>query len=81
MVNIEKLFQFYLDNQSELVKKYDGRYLVITEDGVVSDFPTQAEAYLDGVEEYGLGNFIIQLCTQGNDAYTQHFFSQRVSFV
>ncbi len=80
MANMDELFQYYLSHQSELLKKYDGRYLVITDNGNVSDFETNKEAYLFGVEKYGLGNFLLQLCTPGNEAYTQHFYSQLVTF-
>lgn len=32
---IESLFKFYLANQDNLVKKYNGKYIIITKDGVM----------------------------------------------
>lgn len=79
MATLQEMFQFYLDNQNELVKQYDGKYLVIKDNAVVGVYNTEAEAYFESEEKYGLGNFLIQLCTEGNDAYTQTF-SSRVIF-
>lgn len=72
-------FKYYLDHQDELVQKYEGRYLVIKDEQVVGDYNNEREAYFDAVEKYGLGNFIIQLCTGGDTAYKQTF-SSRVLF-
>ena len=77
---IKELFQFYLENQNDLVKKYNGKYLVITKDGVAKAYDSEPQGYYDAVKRFGLGNFIIQLCTPGDSAYTQHFFSPIVSF-
>lgn len=79
MATLQEMFQFYLDNQNELVKQYDGKYLVIKDNAVVGVYNTEAEAYFESEEKYGLGNFLIQLCTEGNEAYTQTF-SSRVIF-
>lgn len=79
MADLKKDFQYYLDHQNELVAKYNGRYLVIKDCKVVGDYDNESSAYFDSVEKYGLGNFLIQLCTEGNGAYTQNF-SSRVIF-
>lgn len=79
MATLQEMFQFYLDNQNELVKQYDGKYLVIKDNAVVGAYNTESEAYFESEEKYGLGNFLIQLCTEGNSAYTQTF-SSRVIF-
>jgi len=77
---IKDLFQYYLRNQDQLLKEYNGKYLVITKDGVAGAFDTEAGAYYDAKEKYGLGQFIVQLCTPGDDAYSQQFFSPIVAF-
>lgn len=79
MADLKTLFQYYLDHQGELVKQYDGKYLVITEDGIAGAFDKESEAFLEAEKAHGLGNFIIQLCTVGDGAYTQHYTS-RVTF-
>ena len=79
MANLQSFFDYYLQNQHDLVQKYNGKYLVIKDNDVVGVYDNEADAYFDSEEKYGLGNFIIQLCTEGNDAYTQTF-SSRVIF-
>ena len=71
---IQDLFNYYLQHQDELVKKYSNKYLVITKDNVEA-FESEDEGYRYGARKYGLGNFMLQLCTAGDSAYTQHFYS------
>lgn len=77
---IERLFEYYLANQSDLVKKYNGKYLIITHNGVEGSFDKEPEAYYFAIEKYGLGNFLLQRCSKGDRDYTQHFYSPVVSF-
>lgn len=79
MAELKDMFQFYLDNQEELVKKYNGKFLVIKNNDVVGVYDTEESAYFDAKDKYGLGNFIIQFCSEGTEAYTQTF-SSRVIF-
>lgn len=72
-------FKYYLEHQSELLKKYNGKYLMIIKNQVVGAFNTMSEAYYQGKKQYGLGNFLVQLCTPGEEAYTVTYHS-RVSF-
>ena len=76
---IEELFDFYLQNQDQLVRQYEGKYLVITKDGVASAWDSTAdkEAFHDAKSKYGMGNFILQLCTPGTGAYT--FFNHHIA--
>ena len=80
MADLKKDFQYFLDNKSELVKKYGGMYIVIVGCNVVGSFSDENDAYYDSVEKYGLGNIVIQLCSENEEAYTQTYHS-RVSFV
>ena len=79
MANLQSLFDYYLQNQQQLVGQYNGKYLVIKDNSVVGVYDNEQDAYFDSEEKYGLGNFLIQLCTEGNAAYTQTF-SSRVTF-
>lgn len=80
MAELDKDFQFFLDNKSELVKKYPNEYVVIVNRRVVGFFRSENEAYHDSVAKYGLGNFIVQLCAT-NDADHVQTYHSRVSFV
>jgi hypothetical protein len=76
---IEREFQYYLAHQDELVKKFNGKYLVI-KDEKVDAFDTKEDAYFEGQKKYELGTFLIQHCTPGNLSYTSTFYSQNVAF-
>lgn len=70
MNKVRSFFHYYLEHQNELVKKYNGRHLVITKDGVVADFDNEQESLRYARDTYGFGNFCLQLCTPGTEAYT-----------
>jgi len=76
---LEKEFQYYLDNQADLVKEHKGKYLVIKDQKVIGVYDTQAEAYAETQKEHEVGTFLIQLCDLGKDSYTQTYHS-RVAF-
>jgi hypothetical protein len=75
---LDKEFKYYLDNQSELLKKYKDRIIVIVGDKVVGDYDTFDQALFKSAEQYKLGTFLIQECTEGEEAYTQTFHSRAV---
>ncbi len=75
---LEKEFKYYLDNQKELVKKYNNRFVVIIGDKVVGDYGSYDEAFCESCKKYKPGTFLIQECTAGEDAYTQTFHSRVV---
>ena len=77
---LDKEFKYYLDNQDKLVKKHNGKHLVIMEDKVVGVFDSDKEAFFDSEAKYEAGTYLIQLCEPGDSSYTQSFHS-RVSFV
>ena len=72
-------FFWYLDNQKKLVKKYNGKVLVIKDKQVIGIFDNEKDAYFDSTGKYKPGTFMIQKCTPGEEAYTQTFHS-RVTF-
>ncbi len=80
MSNLEALFQWYLDNQEELVKKYNGKHLVIRENKEIDAYDDENTAYFEAEAKYGLGNFILQLCTPGKEAYTIEMYTPSYSF-
>ncbi len=77
---LEKEFKYYLDHQEELVKKYDGKYLVIIDEKIVGVYSSDEEAYFESEKKYEIGTFLIQFCEPGDGSYTQSFHS-RVSFI
>jgi hypothetical protein len=79
-MTLQNEFQWYLDHQNELVKQYNGKYLVISGNAVLYSSEDKDDAYHKGIEKLGAGKFILQLCTPGTDAYTMTFHTHRVHF-
>jgi len=73
---LDREFNYYLEHQNELLKKYNNRFLVIIEEKVVDDFATLEEAAEQTAKKYKLGTFLIQKCTEGDSAYTATFYSR-----
>ena len=67
---VHSQFEYYLANQDDLVKKYNGKVIVLANDTVIGVYETEREAYWDSVKKHALGTFLIQLCTPGREAYT-----------
>lgn len=65
---IEDLFKYYLEHQDELVSRVVGAYDSLT------------EGYEVALKTYGKGNFMLQLCSEGEKDYSQRFFTSRVVF-
>jgi hypothetical protein len=70
---LDKELQYYIDNQSELVKNYKGKYLVIKGQSIIGVFNSEIEAYSETVKKHELGTFLIQECQPGDENYTQTF--------
>lgn len=77
---LKEEFQFYLDNQSQLVSEFNGKFLVIIGQKVVGAYRTMHEAATKAAKKYQLGTFLIQQCTEGEEAYTQDFYNVNVVF-
>ena len=78
MDKIDENFNWYLANQDDLVKKYNGTYIVIHEKEVADWFYSENEAFAYGMEKFGAGNFVAQLCTEGESAYTCQVFARNI---
>lgn len=76
---LEKEFQYYLKNQQELVKKYNGEFIVIKNETVIGHYTNPEDALTETQKEHSIGTFLIQFCEPGEESYTQHFHS-RVAF-
>jgi hypothetical protein len=75
---LEKEFQYFLDNQAELVKKYNGKIVVIKDGSVIGVFDSELEAVKETSKKHELGTFLVQKCEPGNESYTQTFHSRVV---
>lgn len=73
---LEREFKYYLDHQEEIVKKYNGKYIVIVGEEVVGAYDEEIKAYIEAKKSYEIGTFLIQYCAPGIENYTQTFHSQ-----
>jgi len=76
---LKREFDFYLANQLELVKKYNGKFVVIKNLAVIGVYEDQATAVFETNKTHELGTFLVQKVAPGESAYTQTFHS-RVAF-
>jgi hypothetical protein len=75
---LEQEFKYYLKNQDELLKKFNGRFIVIKGDKVLGDYSSEIEALSETRKSHEVGTFLIQQCTPGNNAYTETYHSRVV---
>ena len=76
MEKLEKEFKYYLEHQDELVKKYNGKFIVIRDCKVIGVFDSELEAVEKTAEKYELGTFLVQKCEPGTASYTQTYHSR-----
>ena len=76
---LEQEFAYYKEYQEELVRQYEGKYLVIVGQTVISAHESELDAYESAKATHPLVTFLIQHCLHGQDSYTQTFHS-RVMF-
>lgn len=77
---LEKEFNYYIENQDELVKKYNGKVIVIKDRQVIGAYDSDIEAVRTTMKQHKPGTFLVQKCGPGVENYTQTFHS-RVEFV
>ncbi len=76
---LEKEFDFYLAHQDELVRRFNGKYIVIKGEEVLGAYDSDLAAIEETAKTHELGTFLVQLCSPGKESYTTHFHS-RVAF-
>lgn len=69
----EKENKYYTDNQAELVKKFNNKFLVIKDAVIDGVFDTDVEAYKYATSKYELGTFIIKHCLPTKQTTAQYF--------
>lgn len=73
-------FDYYLKHQTELVNKYNGRFIVIKNGEIIGVYKDQLEAVVESKKQgHESGTFLVQKVEPGDGAYTQIFHS-RVAF-
>lgn len=73
---LEREFKYYLDNQKELIEKYNGKYVVIKEARVLGVYDSELKAIEETSKTDKLGTFLVQKCEPGSESYTYTFHSR-----
>ena len=81
MINnyLQEQLGYFKSHQDELVKKYEGKFLVIKDQEIQGVYDKEIDAYTEAKNKFELGTFLIQQCLPGQESYTQTFHS-RVAF-
>jgi hypothetical protein len=69
-IMFDKELTFFQKNQDDLVKKYNGKTLVIKDNSVIGAYDTPLIAYQEATKTHKPGSFMLQPCKPGPDAYT-----------
>lgn len=77
---MRKEFKYYIANQEQLAKEYNGKFIVIKNSQVIGAYDSELEAINETVKQYELGTFLVQKCEPGASSYTQMYHS-RVALV
>lgn len=77
---LQRQLDYFKSNQDELIKKYEGKFLVIKDQEVRGVYSTEMEAYTNAKNKFELGTFLIQQCLPGQESYTQTFHSRVALF-
>jgi len=75
-----KDLEYFRANQNELCNKYRGLVLLLQNATVINAFNTLREASDKGKELFGYGNYSIQPCVEGEEAYSMECYSPMVRF-
>ena len=78
MTQLMEEFKYYLEHQSELVEKYNGKFVVVKDHEVIGVFDSELEAIRETSKNHELGTFLVQKCEPGAESYTHTYHSRVV---
>ena len=70
---LEKEFQYFVDNQTDLFKQFPDQYLVIKNQKIIAVYDNKIDAYFETQQEHELGSFLIQFCSLDQESFNQGF--------
>ena len=73
---LQQEFRFYIEHQDEMVKKYNGKFIVIKDEIVLGAFDDELTAVTETRKAHELGTFLVQKVSPGDAAYSQTFHSR-----
>lgn len=73
---LNKMFEYFIANQEELVTKYNGSFIVIHENSVFGVYESPIQAKSEALSRFNPGEFLIQKVQAGTDTFTQTYYSR-----
>ncbi len=74
--SIEDAFHYYLRNQADFVEKYNGKVVAIKGEKVLGVYDDHLTALKATSKDHEVGTFLLQLVSEGSEAYTASFRSR-----
>lgn len=62
-INLESEFDYYLNNQEDFARQYEGKVFVIKGQKIIGIYESKTEALTETIKKHKLGTFLIQLCS------------------
>jgi len=75
---LKKEFESYLANQDEMVRQYNGKFIVLKDEKVLGAYDDELTAITETQKTHQLGTFLVQQVSPGTNAYSQTFHSRVV---
>jgi|SRR5581483_6874435 len=79
--SLQKNLDWYIANQRELSRYYNGKILLIVDQKLVRAFDSMDEAYRFAIATYERNTFTLQPCSPDPDSYTLMLYSPAFSIV
>ena len=73
---LEKEYQYFLKHKDALLKEHEGKFIVIVGTEVVGSYLSREEALKEASSKHGIGTFLIQKISRGEDDVIQRFSSR-----
>jgi hypothetical protein len=61
-MSLEQEFNFYLKNQEDLVRQYNGKFVVIKDSKVIGSYDNELQAVTETSKQHELGTFLVTAC-------------------
>ena len=66
---LDRDFDYFLENHEALVKKYNGKFVVIKDRAVIGAYDDAMEAIKTTAKEHEMGTFSVQECSDDPRSY------------
>ncbi|MEK7258064.1 MAG: hypothetical protein AAB316_25120 [Bacteroidota bacterium] len=72
-------YRWYRQHQDELVKRYNGRILVIADQKIIGDYSSRDEAFRQAMKSYNPGTFMVRHCMPREEERIIHWNTRQIT--